>query len=411
MNKADSRRLLEIFISAGYIPADDKNTADVIVYNTCSVRGHAEDKAMSHLGRLKFLKERSPGTVICAAGCMAQRMKEEIRERLPHIDLVVGPSSIFRVPEMVRENLSGVYPDTPDTVKEFSEYIDDINLEKEEYTGYVPIMKGCGNFCSYCIVPYVRGREHYRSKEEVLKECRALASRGQREIMLLGQAVNAHPQFKDILKGVSSLKGVERVRFVTSYPGKMDREIVDIVSGTPVLCDYFHIPVQSGSESVLKRMNRKYTVEDFLDIAFYIREKVPDAAITTDFIVGFPGETRDDFKRTLEMVEKVRFDQSFTFKYSPRPLTSASKMDDDVNEDEKKRRLAELNRVCSRAGLERNRRLIGRKVRVFASEARSGRTGSYKIVHWEGKGAQPGEPVTVKVNQALPHSLKGLRED
>jgi len=409
MNKADSRRLSELFLSQECKLTNDKNKADIIIYNTCSVRAHAENKAMSHLGRLKFLKKKNPKLKICVAGCMAQRMGKKIISSLPHVDLVVGPSTMFKIPLMLDEGYTGVYPDTPETLKEFSKYIYDIPYNRMEYNGYVPIMKGCNNFCTYCIVPYVRGREQYREKQEVLDECRALAHKGLKEIMLLGQTVNSHPEFKEILKETAGIEGVERVRFVTSYPGKMDKEIVDIVAENPVLCNYFHIPIQSGSDTVLKKMNRKYTIEDFLDVALYIREKIPEASISSDFIVGFPGETEEDFKKTLEVVEKAEFDQCFTFKYSPRPLTSAAKMKDDVAEKVKKERLARLNELCNEKAHKRNKLLMGKTFEVFSEGKNSGRTDTYKIVYWEGEKAGSGEKVNVKVTEALPHSLKGER--
>ncbi len=409
MNKADSRRLKELFAMEGYNITEKKSKADVMVYNTCSVRGHAENKAMSHLGRLKFAKKNKPDLKICVVGCMAQRMGEEIIERLPHVSIVVGPSTMFRIPLMIEEEVEGVVLDTADSVKEFSDYIDEAACEKSEYSGYIPIMKGCNNFCSYCIVPYVRGREQYRDKSDVINECRSIAKKGIKEVMLLGQTVNSHPRFKDILKEAASISGIERVRFVTSYPGQMDREIVDIVAEHSALCNYFHIPLQSGSDRILKKMNRKYTAESFLDIVLYIREKIPSASVSTDIIVGFPEEKNADFQKTLDIVEKAVFDQCFTFKYSPRPMTTASKMDDDVSVKVKKERLAILNRECEKRALERNKMLNGKRVELFSEGGRKGRTDTYKIVFWEGSPSPPGEKVIVNVKKAMPHSLKGVR--
>ncbi|MBN2408074.1 MAG: tRNA (N6-isopentenyl adenosine(37)-C2)-methylthiotransferase MiaB [Elusimicrobia bacterium] len=409
MNKADSRRLEEIFISKGYKTADMVWDADVVVFNTCSVREHAENKALSNIGSLKVLKDKNPAVRICVVGCMAQRMQKEIRTSLPHVDFVVGPSKMFELPILIERNEKGIHPDTEETVKVFYEYLPDIIDNKREYSGYVPIMKGCGNFCSYCIVPYVRGREQYRPKEEVLAECAVLAKTGINEIMLLGQTVNSHPDFKSILRETAAIKGIKRVRFVTSYPGKVDRELVDIVRDTPALCNYFHIPVQSGSDDVLKRMNRDYTTDYFMDIAMYIRKQIPAAAISSDFIAGFPGETDRDFEKTLDIVKKVRFDQSFTFKYSPRPMTRAYEWEDDVPLEVKKERLARLNEACSDAAQERNALLVGKKVEILSEGGNSGRTGEYKIVFWEGDPAEPGAEVEVDIKKALPHSLTGRR--
>ncbi|MGM0442331.1 MAG: tRNA (N6-isopentenyl adenosine(37)-C2)-methylthiotransferase MiaB [Elusimicrobiota bacterium] len=409
MNKADSDRLEGIFREKGYSITGDKDEAGIIVYNTCSVREHAEQKAMSHLGRLKFAKRKNPDLKVCVAGCMAQRMQDEIKERLPHVDIVAGPTELYNLPQIIEKNKEGIFKNTQKDIKEYYKHFDDINSNNKEYAGYVPIMKGCNNFCAYCIVPYVRGREKYRPVDDILKECRKLAKAKISEIMLLGQTVNSHPDFKEILRKVSKIVGLERIRFVTSYPGHMDKETVDIVASRDNLCNYFHIPVQSGSNKVLEKMGRKYSVKHFENIAGYIREKIPSAAISSDFIVGFPGEKDEDFEKTLRLVEKFEFDQCFTFSYSPRPGTRASKWEDSVAEDVKSRRLSTLNEYCSRAGLKRNRMVEGKTVEVTAEDSRKGRTGTYKIVHWTGKKAKKGQKVKVKIEEGLPHSLKGKR--
>jgi tRNA-2-methylthio-N6-dimethylallyladenosine synthase len=339
MNKADSLRLSEIFQAEGYSFTKKLEEADVIIYNTCSVRHHAENKAMSYVGRLKSIKDEKPEVVICVVGCMAQRLKGEIIRRLPLVDYVIGPSSMFDLPDLIKKEKSGVFADSSDKRKEFPDVeFSSINIDSP-FSGYVPIMKGCNNFCAYCIVPYVRGREEYRTRKDIINECKVLAGRGIKEVMLLGQTVNSHPHFKDILKETAAISGIERVRFVTSYPGDMDKETVDIVAGITELCDNFHIPVQSGSDRILKEMGRKYSTSHFNDIALYIRKKLPLASISTDFIVGFPGEKEEDFKKTLELVKKIEFDQSFTFKYSPREGTRSEKLEDDVPREIKKERL------------------------------------------------------------------------
>ncbi len=409
MNKADSRRLLELFLSQGYEITKEKESADIMIYNTCSVREHAEEKAMSHLGRLKFIKENNPDVIICVVGCMAQRMGEEIVRRIPHVDIVVGPSSMFKLPKMLEEGQQGIFLDTPDTIKEFSEYVPNIAFKNMEYSGYVPIMKGCSNFCTYCIVPFVRGREQYRDKSEIIHEIEALAKRGIKEIMLLGQTVNSHPLFNEILRDAAGVSDIERIRFVTSYPGNMRKDTVDLVGSEEKLCKYFHLAAQSGSDKVLKAMGRKYSDNEFLDIALYIRETIPMASISTDFIVGFPGETEEDFSMTLDLVKKVRFDRAFTFKYSTRPFTAAAKFDDDLPDEVKKDRLRRLNDLCKETALERNKLLLGKTLKVMADKKRSGRSDTYKPVFWEGEPASLGESVYIKITEALPHSLKGIR--
>jgi tRNA-2-methylthio-N6-dimethylallyladenosine synthase len=409
MNKADSRRLEEIFASRGYSTAEFEDNASVVIYNTCSVRAHAEQKALSYVGRMKFLKARRPEVKICVVGCMAQRMGGSIIRNHPQVDLVVGPSTVFELPNLIENNATGAYTDTEKKIKEFSEYIPDIVDFKRDFTGYVPVMKGCNNFCSYCIVPHVRGREQYRPVKEILDECKGLSTKGIHEIMLLGQTVNSHPDFKQILKDVSKISNIKRIRFVTSYPSHMDKEIVDIVADNEVLCNYFHIPVQSGSDAVLKKMNRKYNIDYYLKITDYIRNKIPDAAISSDFIVGFPGETEEDFEMTLDLVRQVEFDQCFTFKYSPRPLTRAAEWEDDVPMEAKKARLERLNELCSRVAFKRNKKNINKVLEVYSEGENSGRSDHYKIVHWNGAPEKAGHPVMVKITEVLPHSLKGER--
>ncbi len=409
MNKADSLRLSELFQAEGYVCTEELEEADILIYNTCSVRHHAENKAMSYIGRLKDLKEQKPDIKVSVVGCMAQRLKGEIIKRLPLVDYVVGPSSMFDLPELIKKGKAGVYADSQEKRKEFPDVEYSSINTSSPFSGYVPIMRGCNNFCVYCIVPYVRGREQYRTKEDVLNECRLLAEKGISEIMLLGQTVNSHPDFKDILKDTAGIDSIKRVRFVTSYPGYMDKETVDIVASTPELCNYFHIPVQSGSDRVLKEMGRKYRVSHFRDIAFYIREKLPFAAITTDFIVGFPGESEADFNETLNLVREIKFDQCFTFKYSPREGTRSAKIEDEVSREVKKSRLAELNELWSKLALKRNKLFVGRILELFAESKKSGRSSNYKIVHWKGAQAALGGKVKVKIIEALPHSLKGRR--
>ncbi|MFC2092254.1 tRNA (N6-isopentenyl adenosine(37)-C2)-methylthiotransferase MiaB [Elusimicrobiota bacterium] len=339
MNKADSARLMEQFRIKGYDQVEDKDNADILIYNTCSVREHAEQKALSHIGRLKFLKAKKPDIRICVIGCMAQRKKEEIKNDFKQVDYVIGPSTMLRLPKLLENDCTGVFPDTEETLKEFYEYYPDYVSRSKDFSRYIPVMKGCSNYCSYCIVPYVRGNEQYRKKEDIIDECSKLADAGITEIMLLGQSVNSHPQFMDILYSLSQISHIERIRFVTSYPGKMDESLVDMIASTPVLCNYFHIPVQSGSDKILQKMNRKYSISRYIEIADYIRKRIPRAAISSDFIVGFPSETEEDFNKTFELIERLEFDQCFTFKYSPRPGTEAAKWEDDVPINSKKEHL------------------------------------------------------------------------
>ncbi|MGM0568538.1 MAG: tRNA (N6-isopentenyl adenosine(37)-C2)-methylthiotransferase MiaB [Elusimicrobiota bacterium] len=409
MNKSDSRRLEESFTARGYTVTDKSSEADVVVYNTCSVREHAENKAMSHIGRMKFNKEKNPDVKICVVGCMAQRMGDEIQKRLPHVDIIAGPVSMTMLPDLLKKKeASGVFKDDTE-LKEYNEHSSGIAFKESGFSRFVPIMRGCDNFCSYCIVPFVRGREKYRKKEDILKECSVLAERGIKEITLLGQAVNSHPEFKQILKAAANIRGLKRLRFLTSYPGYMDKETVDIVRENPVLCNFFHLPVQSGSNNILKKMHRKYSVKYYLDIARYVRKSMPMAGLSTDIIVGFPGESREDFQQTLNLVKELEFDQSFTFKYSARKGTKAAGLKEAIGKEEKKRRLAELNNLCDSSAFKRNKLFVGREVIVFSEGGNFGRTEEYKIVHFNGAKAPEGEEVRVNITEAGPHSLRGIK--
>lgn len=409
MNKADSRRLEEIFMLNGYVLSEMVWEADVVIYNTCSVREHAEQKAISNIGNLKILKEKNPGLIICIVGCMAQRMQKKLIEKFQYIDFVVSPARLFELPMIIKQNELKIHLNSGMNIKEYYEDLTHIIDKDRSYSGYVPVMRGCNNYCSYCIVPYVRGIEQYRKISDIIKECTQIAEKGINDIMLLGQSVNSHPEFKEILKRISQIDSIKRVRFVTSYPGKMDKDIVNIIRDSDVLCNYFHLPVQSGSDAVLKRMNRKYTIGQFLEIAEYIREQIPQAAISSDFIVGFSGESDDDFKKTLEVVRSVQFDQAFTFKYSPRPGTKAAAFNDDVPLEEKKLRLEELNKLCSEVSLIRNKKLEEEELEIFSEGNNSGRTEHYKLVFWDGEPVKSGCSLRVKIDSALPHSLKGTK--
>ncbi len=397
MNVADSLKLEDIFQQQGYNIIVNEQNADIIIYNTCSVREHAEQKALSHIGRLKFLKEKKPTIKICIVGCMSQRIGNDIKKKFPYVDIIVGPSAIFDLPKLIKKEVFA-------QKKSSNKYE---NKRGNTLSSYIPIMRGCNNFCSYCIVPYVRGREQYRSVNDIIVECKILVQKNIKEIILLGQSVNSHPDFCEILKIVATIKGIKKVRFLTSYPAQMNKKIIDIVADNSVIYKDFHIPVQSGSNKILKKMNRKYTINEFRKIARYIRKKIPAASITSDFIVGFPCESEKDFQMTLDIIGEIEFDNAFTFKYSPRPMTSASKLKDDIPLKVKKERLAYLNKLCKEVSLKRNKLLEGKIIEVFAGNKNSGRSNEYKLIFFNNSDVQAGEDIKVKITAALPNSLKG----
>jgi len=358
MNDRDSELVIGQFLSEGYKLTDDKKQADVILLNTCSVRQHAEDRVFSELGTLKKLKsknEKGKSLVIGVIGCMARNLGDEIIKRAPHIDLVVGPNDLARIYELVKrarkQKKQFVEIDSQVRDKSFYKYL----YHKDEKHSYVNISEGCSNFCSYCVVPYVRGRHRSRPVEDIIKEVKRLVKDGVSSITLLGQNVNDYCakvksknekgkslDFVGLLEMVSNIKGVKELGFVTSHPKDVDVRLFDLMAQRKNIKKYLHLPVQSGSNRILKLMNRKYTKEKYLEIVEQYREKLPDGILATDVIVGFPTETEKDFKETLDLVKSVGFNFAYLFKYSPRPHTKAEKLPDDVPQKEKQRRHAVL---------------------------------------------------------------------
>lgn len=424
MNDLDSLKIHTEFSRRGFTATGYTREADVIVINTCSVRQKAYEKAMSNLGRLSALKRARPSLVIAVTGCVAQQDREGLLRRMPHVDLVVGTHQLHLLPDLVQDALKGA---RGRVVAEFStcipfmDTIPDTTLSAEPHRAYVTVMQGCDNFCSYCIVPHVRGPEISRRAESVIGEIRAHASQGVREVFLLGQNVNSYRggmSFPELLRAIHSIDGIERIRFTTSHPKDANDDLVACFRDLPKLCSHIHLPFQSGSDRVLVAMNRHYTREWYLELIERFREARPDIAFSADVMVGFPGETEQDFMETMDVIERVRFDVLYSFKYSVRPMTAAASLADDVPAREKSRRLVVLQARQREITLENNMRRVGSTYDVLVDGASTrvegqvkGRTTHNAIVNFTGERSLVGRTVRVTVTRAQQNSLTGVLSD
>lgn len=422
MNASDTEHYAGQLEELGYMPADDFHTADVIVVNTCCVRESAEKKIAGKIGELKNVKTKNPEIVICVAGCMAQKDEEKLLKKHPQVDLLLGTAYVNDFKNILTDYLAdrkgALYTDLTIHQSEFEGKM----VRQSPFSAWIPIMYGCNNFCTYCIVPYVRGRERSRAIENIVAEIEQAVKEGYKEFTLLGQNVNSYGKdfgekdaFAKLLRRVNAIEGVERVRYMTSHPRDMDEEVIKAVAECEHVCENFHVPFQAGSDEILRQMNRGYTREKYLELIKMIRSYIPDAAITTDIIVGFPGESEQDFEDTLALVQEVGFDAAFTFIYSKRSGTPAAKMEGQVPLDVKKDRLNRLMAVQNLSSLRRNEEMLGKIVEVLAEGPSrnpavwTGRTRTNKLVLWpvEGKVYQPGDKVMVKVDTAQTWLVKG----
>lgn len=422
MNASDTEHYAGQLEELGYIPAEDFHTADVIIVNTCCVRESAEKKIAGKIGELKNVKTKNPEVVICVAGCMAQKDGEKLLKKHPQVDLLLGTAYVNDFKNILTDYLAdkkgALYTDLTIHQSEFEGKM----VRQSPFSAWIPIMYGCNNFCTYCIVPYVRGRERSRAIENIVAEIEQAVKEGYKEFTLLGQNVNSYGKdfgekdaFAKLLRRVNEIEGVERVRYMTSHPRDMNEEVIKAVAECEHVCENFHVPFQAGSDEILRKMNRGYTREKYLELIKMIRSYVPDAAITTDIIVGFPGETEQNFEDTLALVQEIGFDAAFTFIYSKRSGTPAAKMEGQVPLDVKKDRLNRLMEVQNLSSLHRNEEMLGKVVEVLAEGPSrnpavwTGRTRTNKIVLWpvEGKVYQPGDKVMVKVDTAQTWLLKG----
>jgi tRNA-2-methylthio-N6-dimethylallyladenosine synthase len=420
MNVHDSGLMASMLEDGGWCQARSRNDADLIIVNTCSVRAKAEQKVYSLLGRLAILKRERPELVIAAGGCVAQQQGRALLESCPHVDLVFGTHQVANFPALLAETERGRRPCELTLNYLFAA---PHASRRSGAQSYVSIMQGCDNFCAYCIVPYVRGREVSRPQEDILAEVRGLVERGVREVTLLGQNVNSYGKglgggtgggFAGLLKALAAVEGLARLRFTTSHPKDFSSELARLFGKLAPLCEHVHLPVQSGSTRILKTMRRGYSREDYLERVSWLRKQSPNVAITTDFIVGFPGETEEDFEQTLSLVQEVGFEGSFSFKYSDRPPAIASKFPGKLSEAVKAERLERLLRCQEQITLEKNRRLAGsvQEVLVEGKSKRgatlTGRTRCNRIVHFEGPRGLVGRLVKVRIEEAYSHSLRGL---
>jgi tRNA-2-methylthio-N6-dimethylallyladenosine synthase len=424
MNVSDSGKIHHLFAARGYRPTGNSREADLIVINTCSVREKPELKLFSALGRYIPLKRKNPGLVIAVGGCVAQQWGEKLLKKSPGLDIVFGTHQFDRLPEMVEKVRKGR---RPQSATEFVSAPGGLEVPArpgpDGISAMVTIMQGCDNFCSYCIVPYVRGREYSRPAEAIIAEVEGLVASGVCEIMLLGQNVNSYGLktpggigFPELLYRVAAIPGVRRLRFTTSHPKDLSDDLIAAFGELDNLCPALHLPLQAGSNAVLERMGRGYSVATYLKKVEKLRRVVPEIALTTDIIVGFPGETEADFARTLKMLAAVRYDQIFSFKYSVRPGTRAAEFADRVSEEEKKERLARCHQLQDEITGEILAAQVGRtsKVMVTGLSKRggsewSGRTPENRIVNFpvRGRKPRPGELVEVRITEALKHSLRG----
>jgi tRNA-2-methylthio-N6-dimethylallyladenosine synthase len=421
MNVHDSERMAGLLEQAGYEPAERAEDADVVVLNTCSVREHAQEKLFSRLGELRRLPERP---LIAVAGCVAQQEGGKIFKRAPYVDVVVGTQATRQLPVLVEQAAAG---ERQVDVNPYDDVSFPLGLTRraDPVRAYVTILEGCNDYCSFCVVPYTRGHERMRTKQEILGEVEEAVSAGRKEIHLLGQIVNHYQapddprcDFPALLEAVDGVAGVERIRFASPHPRHASARLVEAIRDLPHVCKHLHLPVQSGSTRVLAAMRRRHTREQYLDLVDRLREAVPAIALSTDMIVGFPGETPEDFEDTLSLTRRVGFHSMFSFKYSQRPNTLASKrLQDDVPEGEKARRLLELQALQREIQWGLHRQTIGSLVEVLVdSRSRrndrelSGRTTGNTVVNLPGEPDWLGHLVTVKVLKAGPNSLSGRLE-
>ncbi|MDI6854113.1 MAG: tRNA (N6-isopentenyl adenosine(37)-C2)-methylthiotransferase MiaB [Deltaproteobacteria bacterium] len=418
MNVADSEQMARV-LAADYVLTDRPEEADLLLINTCAIRRKSEEKVLSLLGRLKAFKKRRPGLIIGVGGCVAQQEGERLLKAIPHLDLVFGTHGIYRLPELVKRaeqertvdiGLSSCFPEAPGH-----------EWPAGRVQTLVTIMQGCNNFCSFCVVPYVRGREFSREPADIEAEVKSFLAAGGKEVTLLGQNVNSYGRglaepvtFMELVRRLAALPGLARLRFATSHPKDLSDELIESFGELPALCEHLHLPVQSGSDRILKAMNRRYTREHYLDKVGRLKQVCPELNLSTDLIVGFPGETEEDFQDTLALMREAGFGQSFSFKYSPRPNTRAAEFPDQVPEPVKAERLRRLQAVQDELTLAAHRRLLGqvKEVLVEGPSKKSagqlcGRLRTNQVVNFTGPQELAGRLAMVEITEAHPHSLKG----
>ena len=423
MNEEDSEKLSGMLKSIGYTKTEVKEEASIILFNTCCVRENAENKVYGNLGNLKKLKKKNPDLIIGICGCMMQQqgMADKILKEFPYVDIIFGTHNAYKFPEYLnRVKTEGVQ--VKEILDKETKIVEGIPVDRESSVkGFVTIMYGCNNFCTYCVVPYVRGRERSRKPEDIENEIRDLVARGYKEITLLGQNVNSYGKgleeeinFAGLLRRVNEIEGLERVRFMSSHPKDLTEEVIMAIKECDKLCEQIHLPVQSGSDRILKIMNRHYDRAKYMSLIEKIKKEIPDCTLTTDIIVGFPGETEEDFEDTLNLVKEVGYDAAFTFIYSRRNHTPADKMENQVPDDVKHERFNRLVAAVNESVIKGNKVYEGKTVEVLVEGPSKndetklmGRTRNNKLVNFEGNEKLVGKLVNVYIKRAQPFSLIG----
>ncbi len=421
MNERDSETLAGMLLELGYIQSDNKEEADVAIINTCSVRDNADKRFFGMLGQLKRLKNKNKNFIACVCGCMMQQQHivDEVKQKYPWVDIIFGTHNIHKFPELL-ENVISQRERQIDIWDDGGDIIENLPADRlYEHKAFVNIMFGCNNFCTYCIVPYTRGRERSRSPEAIVKEVESLVASGTKEITLLGQNVNSYKgegdvNFAKLITMLNEVEGLERIRFMTSHPKDLSDELIEAFATCDKLSNYFHLPVQSGNNEILKKMNRHYTKEAYLELINKLRGVRKDIGISTDIIVGFPGETEEQFEDTLNLVKEVQFDSAFTFIYSVRKGTPAEKYTDQVPEEVKHERFNRLVEAVNESSAKNNEKFVGRIVQVLVDdfsknnrEMLTGRSSENKIVNFKGNSDLIGKIVEVKVISSNTFSLTG----
>ncbi|HIF9256072.1 TPA: tRNA (N6-isopentenyl adenosine(37)-C2)-methylthiotransferase MiaB [Photobacterium damselae] len=424
MNEYDSSKMADLLNAAnGFELTEDPEEADVLLLNTCSIREKAQEKVFHQLGRWKTLKDKKPGLVIGVGGCVATQEGDSIRQRAPYVDVIFGPQTLHRLPEMIKQSQSTEAPVMDISFPEIEKFDSLPEPRAEGPTAFVSIMEGCSKYCTYCVVPYTRGEEVSRPLDDVLFEIAQLAAQGVREVNLLGQNVNAYrgatydgeiATFAELLRLVAAIDGIDRIRYTTSHPIEFTDDIIEVYQDTPELVSFLHLPVQSGSDRILTMMKRPHTAIEYKSKIRKLRKARPDITISSDFIVGFPGESDQDFQDTMKLIRDVDFDMSFSFIFSPRPGTPAADYPCDLTEEVKKERLYELQQQINSQAMRFSRQMLGTEQRILVEgpskknvmELR-GRTENNRVVNFEGSADLIGQFVDVKITDVFANSLRG----
>jgi tRNA-2-methylthio-N6-dimethylallyladenosine synthase len=424
MNEYDSAKMSDVLAeSHGLVMTDRPEEADVLLLNTCSIREKAQEKVFSQLGRWKHWKDRRPGLVIGIGGCVASQEGDAIRERAPYVDLIFGPQTLHRLPQMLDEARSEHHPVVDVSFPEIEKFDRLPEPRSEGPSAFVSVMEGCSKYCTFCVVPYTRGEEISRPFDDVIAEVAALAAQGVREVNLLGQNVNAYRgQMHDgeiadlalLIQYVAAIDGIDRIRFTTSHPLEFSDSLIAVYAEVPQLVSHLHLPVQSGSDRILGLMKRGHSAFEYKQKIRRLREIRPDLSLSSDFIVGFPGETEADFERTMELIEAIGFDHSFSFIYSARPGTPAAEMEDSVSREVKQARLERLQRRINEMAQQISRRMVGGVESVLVERVSkkdetelAGRTENNRVVNFSGPKSLIGQFVELRITEALPNSLRG----